>query len=97
MKRFPLILTLLVILAVFVAIPSAYWIYAHRTAQAAEASLDADAVEAVNQISGGLLQTVAGGDLDPGIPGATKYALVLAVVTGGAGGYCLWKAAQPTS
>ena len=55
---------------------------------------NANAVEAVNQISGGLLRNVAGGDLNPGVPSATKYAIVLALVTGGGGGYCLWKAAQ---
>lgn len=58
---------------------------------------NADAVQAVNQIGGGLLQNVTGGELNPGIPAATKFALLFAVVSGGAGGYCLWRATQPNS
>ena len=59
---------------------------------------NADAVQAMNQMGGGLLRDLAGGgELTPGTPAATKYALLFAVVFGAGGGYCLWKSTRPPS
>lgn len=58
---------------------------------------NASAVNAMNELGGGLLQGMAGGELRPSTPTASKYAIALALVCGGGGGYCLWKSKQGTT
>ena len=53
---------------------------------------NADAVQAMSRIGGGMLPGVlGGGQLTAATPAATKYALLFALVFGAGGGYCLWK------
>jgi hypothetical protein len=53
---------------------------------------NASAVKAMNQMGGGVFQTMTGGkELTPSTPAATKYALLGALIFGVGGGYCLLK------
>lgn len=57
---------------------------------------NANAVEAMNQMGGGMVQRMTGGSgLRPSTPAATKYALLGAVIFGVGGGYCLRNAKSP--
>ncbi len=44
---------------------------------------NADSVAAMNRLGGGMLRAMSGGEtLEPGTPAATKYALLLATLSG---------------
>jgi hypothetical protein len=55
---------------------------------------NAASVAAMNQFGGGMMGL---GTLTPATPAATKYALLFALLFGGGGAYCLWKAKSTPS
>lgn len=51
---------------------------------------NANAVNAMNQMGGGMFRAMTGGnELKPAVPASTKYSLLAALILGGGGAYCL--------